>query len=189
MRITDVSKLKGPLGELNDQLLGDNGEERLVELNLWLKRVVKKLLKHVKDIALGSIDRFVASEKFTKNNTKVKFYRFCPDFEKNFSEKVESGIAAETIVVHRLEQSARDTEIMAELGPEKCVIKLAQFYEVLARNTSGLFVANIENVNGIVWAVYAIWDAGSRGWLVFARSVTVPGGWRAGGRVVSRKSA
>lgn len=39
MKIKDVSKLKGPLAELHNQLFGQNGEERLAELNLWLKRV------------------------------------------------------------------------------------------------------------------------------------------------------
>ena len=32
MKITDVSKLRGPLGELHDQILGENGEERLAVL-------------------------------------------------------------------------------------------------------------------------------------------------------------
>ena len=45
MRITDVSKLKGPLGELHDQLFGDNGEERLAGLNLWLKGVMTSTFK------------------------------------------------------------------------------------------------------------------------------------------------
>ncbi len=45
MKITDVSKLKGPLTELNNQLFGENGEERLAELNLWLKRVTPEVKK------------------------------------------------------------------------------------------------------------------------------------------------
>ncbi|KKS12679.1 MAG: hypothetical protein A2735_01595 [Candidatus Yanofskybacteria bacterium RIFCSPHIGHO2_01_FULL_41_21] len=198
MRITDVSKLRGPLGELNDQLFGENGEERLQEFNLWLKGVTAKLLKHVGDIVLGSIETFDASKKFTKANVKVKFYGFGTNFEKNFGTKVENNVGAETIAVYRLEESARDPEIMTELGPEKRTIKLAQFYgaiEAQGQGQKGLLrvdgyanIAYIEDMNRIVWAVCASWDAGD-GWDVDADSVVSPDAWSEGFQVLARKSA
>src|SRR3989344_962799 len=168
MRITDVSKLRGPLGELNDQLFGENGEERLQEFNLWLK------------------------------GGKVKFYGFGTNFEKNFGTKVENNVGAETIAVYRLEESARDPEIMTELGPEKRTIKLAQFYgaiEAQGQGQKGLLrvdgyanIAYIEDMNRIVWAVCASWDAGD-GWDVDADSVVSPDAWSEGFQVLARKSA
>ncbi|MEK9157827.1 MAG: hypothetical protein AAB638_01425 [Patescibacteria group bacterium] len=205
MKITDVSKLRGPLGELNDQLLGENGEERLVELNLWLKGVVTKLLIYVSEFPLGSVDKFEASKKFTKDNTKVKFYDFGSNFQTNFGNKIETNVGAETIVFHHLEQSAHDLEqsahdleIMTALGSDKRVISLTHFYgalEVQGQGQAGPLrvdgyanIAYIEDVNGIVGAVRACWHAGF-GWRVDAGAVDRPIGWRGGRQVLSCKSA
>ncbi len=199
MAKVDVSEIQGPLAELMTQLSGNKADEVLDRLNMMLKSVVKKLLKYVGDIALGPIETFDASKKFTKDNVKVKFYGFGNNFSTNFGTKVENDVGAETIAVHRLEQSARDPEIMVELGPEKRAIKLAQFYRAIEAQGQGqqkgllrvdgyANIAYVEDVNGIIWAVFAYWFAGG-GWFVNAYSVDNPFPWDAGGQVLARKSA
>ena len=196
MRIADVSVLRGPLGELNDQLFGDNGMERLEALNLCLKNVTAKILKRVGDIALGPVKRFVAVEKFVKSNPKVKFYDFGKNFTNNFLDKIEENVVAATLVVHRLIISAHDPEIMVELGVKHRIITLAEFYgalelqgqpEGLLRVDGWAKFAYIRDINGNVWAVSADWCAGF-GWYVDAIPVGYPPPWRDGCQVLSRKS-
>ena len=80
MRITDVSKMRGPLNELNDQLFGDNGEERLAEFNLWLKVVVANLLKFVSEVSVGPVEKFrvavadaLGTEGVNKDGVRIGF--------------------------------------------------------------------------------------------------------------------
>lgn len=198
MSKVDVSEIQGPLTELLTQLSGERADEVLNRLNMMLKSVVKKLLKHVGDIALGSVETFDASKKFTKDNTKVKFCGFGGNFSTNFGTKVENNVGAEAISVYRLEQLARDPEIMTELGTEKRIITLGQFYgaiEAQGQGQKGLLLTNgyaniayIEDVNGVVWAVDAVWYAGY-GWGVGAGSVDDPSPWVGGFQALSRKSA
>ncbi len=67
MKISDVSKLRGPLGELMNQLLGQNGEERLAELNLWLKRVGVGILL--------TIDRTLTAEQAVEKTGRVWWHK------------------------------------------------------------------------------------------------------------------
>lgn len=197
MRITDVSKLRGPLGELNDQLFGENGEERLAAFNLWLKSVVKKILKPIGDIALGSVEKFETVKNFTKANSKVKFWDFGKNFVDNFGNRVETNVPAATIAVSRLEQWAKDPEIINELvsDTKRFRINLAHFYQMIETQGQGqsgpLLVngyANIAYIEGMEnWAVLAIWNAGC-GWYVYAIPVARPRPWSDEHRVLSRKS-
>jgi len=198
MRITDVSKLKGPLGELNDQLFGENGEERLDALNLWLKGVVKKVLKFVRSISVPAVSKFVASEAFGDDNSAgIKFY-LGGNFKTNFLGKIEENIPAAELNIHGLTKSSLDAPIRAELGAEHEETKLAHLYELLKKQARGeagnLLVSGywnvfyMKDVAGNLWAVIARWNAGHREWYVSARSVTNPSEWDAGSQVGSRKS-
>lgn len=198
MRITDVSKIRGPLNELNDQLFGENGEERLAEFNLWLKKVTG-ILKYLRDVTLGPVDYFSAAEKFTKANPLVKFWGFGPNFTTHFNNRVEKNVVATTITVSRLERRAKDPEITSELAGETkrfFRISLAHFYQMIETQGRGqadgpLLVNGYANVAYIEdmdnWAVSAGWDAGG-GWGVGAGPVGGPSPWDDEGHVLSRKS-
>ena len=185
----DGSALKGPLGELMDQCSGPNGEARFEEFKRWLKRV-GNLLQHLRDVALGPLGQFVAAEKFTKDNTEVKFYEFGSNFKKLFSDLVEAPIAAATVSVSKLLKNSLDVPIRTELG-DGHVITLGQFYEMLKvlPKDGTWFIAYIVGNDGNVWAVYACWDSFRDGWRVYAYSVGFRGEWDAGGQVLSRKLA
>ncbi len=199
MRITDVSKLKGPLGELLNQLLGDNGDERPEELNLWLKKVTVRILKFICEVRVNGTKKFVAADAFGENNPDgIKFYLW-GNFKDNFLGKVEEDVKSATIAIHRLEKPSRDHGIMAELGidikTKKGVIKLAHLYETIKAQAqgqegsllvNGSNIAYIEDKNGKVWAVCAGWDSGGRFRCVSAGSVEGPVGWCGGGQVLSQ---
>src|SRR3990167_8991820 len=119
MSKVDVSEFKGPLGELMDQCSPENGgRKRFEEFNLWLKGVTGKLLKHLRDVGLGPVERFEAAKKFTKNNPLVKFWGFGTNFTTHFGNRIENNVSAATIAVSRLERQAKDPEITNELTGE-----------------------------------------------------------------------
>ena len=194
----DVSEVKGPLGELMDQLSGENASDVLVSFNLWLKKVTVKLLKHLRDVSLSPVVRFSAVEKFAKDNPKVKFWDFDKNFTDNFGHRVEPNVPAATITVNRLERRAKDPEIKAELAGETkriFAISLAHFYAMIEAQGQGeagpLLVngyANIAYIDGMDnWAVSAYWYAGY-GWSVNAYPVDGPSPWYDEDVVLSRKS-
>ena len=196
MKITDVSKLRGPLGELNDQLFGENGEERLAEFNLWLKGVMVSILKLVAVVHVCGAKRFVARGAFGKDNPAgIKFF-LGGNFEKNFLGKVEENVQAVELVGQILIRSSVDDPIMEELGDCK-ETTLTYLYELVSRQSrgeAGPLLTNgranifyIRDVNGNFWAVHARWCSTSCGWDVDAYSVARPDGWFAGCQVISRK--
>lgn len=199
MSKVDVSEFKGPLGELMDQCSPENGgRKRFEEFNLWLKGVTGKLLKHLRDVALGPCKKFEAAKKFTKDNPLVKFWSFGTNFTTHFGNRVENNVSATTIAVSRLERRAKDPEITTELaGETKRVfrISLAHFYQMIETQGQGqagpLLVNGYANIAYIEdmdnWAVYARWFAGV-GWHVDADPVDSPLPWRDGYQVLSRKS-
>ncbi|HEY4474761.1 MAG TPA: hypothetical protein VJC06_02470 [Candidatus Paceibacterota bacterium] len=161
----------------------------------------KGLLKYLRDVPLGSVGRFVAAEKFTKENPLVKFWGFGTNFTTNFGNRVEKNVAAVIIAVSRLERRAKDPEITNELvgGETKRVfrISLAHFYQMIETQGQGqtegpLLVngyANIAYIEDVYnWAVDADWVAG-RGWDVNASPVDYPIPWYDEGQVLSRKSS
>ena len=195
----DVSEYGGPLCEAIDQFRGEeNGAARLAEFKLWLKGVTVRILKHVGDIAVGPVKKFVVAEKFVKSNPKVKFYDFGKNFTDHFLGKIEEGVQATALGVDRLVISALDPEIMVELGAKHRIITLAEFYGALELQGQGQLegllrvdgwanFAYIRDINGNVWAVRAYWDAGL-GWSVRAGPVVYPLPWGVGDVVLSRKS-
>lgn len=194
MRITDVSKLKGPLGEVCDQLFGENGEERLAELNLWLKKVTV-ILKHVRFVAVPAIGRFVARDHLSAVNIGWTG----ENFKKFFLNEVEKDVLAGEgeIVISKLQKPSLDVLILKELG-DRAETSLAQFFALIKKQargqSGGLLVNGYANIAYIrskkdnkLWAVNAYWYDFSRRWDVEAYSVEVPDGWCAGDQVLSRK--
>lgn len=199
MKISDVSKFRGLLTELWDQLLGDNGEERLDELKLWLKKVTVNILTFICEIRVNGTEKFVAANAFGENNPDgIKFYLW-DNFKNNFLGKVEKDIKSATVSIYQLKKSSRNSEIMAELGidikTKKGVIKLAHLYDMIKAQAQGQEgpllvngygnIAYIEDEKGTVRAVFAFWALIYRYWYVFASSVEGPRGWDGGSRVLS----
>lgn len=156
-----------------------------------------KLLKFVTSAAMPAVEKFVAAQAFgEKNPAGIRFYLW-DNFRTNFLGKTEENVPAVQIGFHTLTKGALDAPIRAELTPELEETSLAHLYELISKQAHGedgpLLVngyANIfyiKDVRGNLWAVRAGWGAGSRGWGVCAFSVTDPGEWDAGYRVVSRK--
>ena len=184
MRITDVSKLKGPLGELNNQLFGNNGEEFLVALNLWLKKVVIKLLKFVTTVSAPAVSCFVGFD--------------WPNAE-GILDKIEEDIPATSLAVYTLSQISPDGPIIDELGGSKAETTLAHLYQLVrgqANGQAGLLLTNgyanvfyVRDVEGKLRAVSVYWYSICREWYVRADSVAGPDGWDAGSQVVSQVSS
>ena len=140
--------------------------------------------------------RFVASESFTKSNTKVKFGyvdKRLPKLLGNIREDVPAG----ELAVHTLLHDNHDPEIMVALGPQSCrYTKLGQFYQLLEAQGHGQAgpllvngranIAYILDENGAPWAVGAFWIPVCGDWLVDVFSVANSNGWDAGSRVLSQ---
>ncbi len=189
----------GPLNQLLVNLAGQ-------ESQMWedaLKRFLRKenpwagLLKFVREVAVPGTKKFIAADALGPNNPAgIKFY-LGNNFKNHFLGKTEENVESTTIAVHQLEKSSRDSNIMAELGPEKRVIKLAHFHSLIQAQATGqegpllvngyANVAYIEDENKNLWAVGAYWCSAYRVWLVLADSVEPPDDWDAGYQVLSRK--
>jgi len=159
---------------------------------------IASLLKQITTVAVSGAKKFVAADAFGPDNPDgIKLY-LGDNFKKHFLGKIEEDVESTTIAIHRLEKSARDPEIMTELGANKKqrIIKLAHFYQLIKAQAQGqegsLLVNGCANIayipddEGTVWAVYADWYSGSRVWSVDAYSVEDPVEWSAGYQVLSQ---
>lgn len=66
MRITDVSKFRGPLIEVHNQLFGPNGEEFLNRLNLLLKQQL---------ILVTGINRYISNEQAVEAGGRTWWFK------------------------------------------------------------------------------------------------------------------
>lgn len=199
-RITDVSRLRGPLGELVDQLFGENGEERLAEFNLWLKRVTIRVLKLVAIVRVSGAKRFVARGAFGKDNPAgIKFW-LGSNFTNIFLDKIEEDVPATELAIHTLSKASLDAPIRDELTPDREETFLAYLYELISRQPNGessgklltdgkANIFYIRDAKGNPWAVNAYWGSVYRGWGVDAYPVSDPGEWSSGCQVVSQVSS
>lgn len=198
MRITDVSKMRGPLNELNDQLFGDNGEERLAELNLWLKRVVAGLLKFVIEVKTAAVKKFVVAHVLGKtgvNRDGVKIGFLGENFQAQIGSLIEENTDATELTVSRLERYATALDIASAIQEEKRVTTPSQMYQMVKAQANGqagpLRVDGWANLflmfgkDGNLWLVDAFLSCG--GWYFGADPLGLPDWWRDGDRVFSRK--
>ncbi len=161
-------------------------------------KVVAKLLSFVTTLTVGGAKKFSAKKKFvvdTSDDAEVKIYDLGSNFMRIFGDLIEEDVEGVTLNVHNLNQASLDPDIMVELGAERRVIKLANFYEALRQQGHGQagklltkgYAANIAYIIGNddnVWAVDARWR--DDGWDVDANSVGDPFWWDAGRQVLSR---
>jgi hypothetical protein len=192
----DVCEIRGPLIDLIDKLSGEEGSEWLSSLKLMLKKVSLSVLRLITTVSVLGAKKFVAADAFGPNNPDgIKFF-LGENFKKNFLGKIEKNVEPAEIAVHRLEEGRRNPEIMAELGPEKRVISLAHFYNLIKAQAQGqegpllvndyANIACIEDDQGTIWAVGGDWRSCGHGWGVGACSAGGPIEWVAGCQVLSQ---
>jgi hypothetical protein len=199
-------QLKGEImkyGELNlgqieaivNKLGGMEGVQRFLAGSIEV--VVKKILTLVTIFRHAAGGRFIAAEKFREGETtdSVKIVWLGDNFKTNFLGKIEEGVKAAELKIHKIGQDSLDAPIITELG-DAAETLLADLWELLKRQPKGeegallangwANIAYIRDVNGELWAVYARWFAAYGGWHVGARSVADPDRWSTGRQVVSR---
>ena len=190
-------------GELNlgqveaivNKLGGMEGVKRFLAGNIEV--VVRRVLTFVATFRHAAGGRFVAAENFREGETtdEVKIAWIGDNFKTNFLGKIEEGVTAEELKIHKLDQDSLDAPIIAELG-DAAETLLADLWELLKKQPKGeggkllvngyANIAYIRDMNGVLWAVNARWHAVHGGWRVEAYSVSYPDGWRAAHQVVSR---
>lgn len=158
---------------------------------------VKKLLQFVTTTSVAAIESFKAADHFKVDTKKAaaRIYWLGDNFKKHFGRKVEGVCEAADIKTHELLKSSLDVPIITELA-DKCEIKLGQFFALLSEQGKGesgplltngwANIAYIRDDEGNLWAVGAVWSAGTGGWYVEAGSVGHPGRWSGGRQVLSR---
>lgn len=199
----------GPVSDLCEKLSGKNGGEWLSALKRFLRKenpwptflaaVLQPILKLLDTTTIvPAFEKFEAKAHFKKDTSekaKVKIYWIGDNFKKNLLKKIETDVEKCEIRSYTLLRSSLDPEIMAEIGEERRITKLAHLWSMLERQGNGeegpllvngyANVLYIEGENGEVFAVHARWHSG-HGWYVGARSVVYPNRWRGGYRVFSR---
>ena len=159
-----------------------------------------ELLSWVTSVQVAGAERFIAADAFGADNSAGIKFQLSLNFKRLFLGlclgKTEKNVGPATIAVHRLEKSSRNPDIMAELGPEKRVIKLAHFYELIKAQANGqegpLLVNGCANIayieekdkSGNLLAVNAYGPCSSAS----GASTPTPLSARAGGVQVSRFS-
>jgi len=162
---------------------------RRINSGEWVVRKAD-LLKQVTTVSVDGVKRFCAKDSLKEANVGWT----SDNFDKLFLNKTEEGVPAATIAVHNLERDSLDAPIMSELG-DRTEIQLVHFFDLLKRQSKGeescllingrANIAYIRGTDGNFWAVNAFWNSVNGFWCVDACSVANPGGWDAGGRVLS----
>lgn len=155
------------------------------------KVVFDSILTFIREVMLGAQPALthVATSKEYWENAGVVWAN--EHFKVQFGDDLALDDAAASVyVIRRLEQGSLDAPIIAELGGEESAESpVAHFHAFLAENrkSTEYFIFYLRGKDGNLWAVRAAWSAGHGGWYVDAFSVSHPGEWDAGHRVVSRK--
>ena len=140
--------------------------------------------------------RFVASESFTKSNTKVKFGYIDERLLKLFG-KTREDVPAGEIAVHTLLEDKHDPDILAAIKSHSArFVKPGHFYQLIEAQGWGRAgplllngrgnIAYILDNNGAPWAVGANWRPYYGDWHVRLRAVADLRRWRAGDQVLSQ---
>jgi len=176
------------------QLVKDNPE--FARLIVGVKAKLLKFVTFVTTVSLPGIDRFVARDHFqVGEHNGVKIAWLGDNFKRHFPDKVEEGIGAAELKIHKLLQPAPDPPIIAELG-EHPEITLGQLFALLQKQGNGepgpllvngwANIAYIRDQDGANWAVFVYRRVGGRGWVVGADSVGDPCRWGDGRQICSR---
>ena len=158
-------------------------------------RAVATVLNFEQKVSVAA-RRFVASESFTKSNTKVKFGYIDERIVKLFG-KTREDVPAGEIAVHTLLEDKHDPDILAAIKPHSArFVKPGHFYQLIEAQGWGQAgplllngrgnIAYILDDNGAPWAVRAFWYPRDGDWHVRLVSVAYLLGWSAGDQVLSQ---
>lgn len=155
-----------------------------------------RLLEFVTGVNIPAIDRFVVRDHCgvgKKNGVKIAWLG--DNFQRHFLDKIEEGVEAAELKIHKLLQASLDSPIITELG-DRHEITFGQLFVLLQKQGKGeqgplpvngwANIAYIRDQDGALWAADAAWDEINDGWSVEASSVENPYGWDDGHQVVSR---
>jgi hypothetical protein len=159
-----------------------------------------RLLELATTVAVQGARHFDAQEHLKADGPKatVKIAFVWDAFAVNLLPKVERGVPAARLRVHRLTRGSADAQIITELSGAHETY-LADLQAMLGGQPNGeegpLLTNGSANIfyirahDGSLWAVYAHWFVGRAGWYINAYSVENPGRqnrWNGGRQIVSR---
>jgi len=205
-KVVDIPvEMLGVIYDLAEKLLGESGQEWLVELkrflrkeNCWTDEIVKTILEFVGTVAVTlTAGKFIAKDNFVVNvnkNARVKISYLGDNFRENFLGKIENLVGDISLAYHNLKESSRDIPIISELGGEELVeTVLGVVFSLMCQQPNGedgVLLNNgyanifyVRDKSRVLWTVRVRWIGG--GWFVDAGSVGYPYGWGGGGRVFS----
>jgi len=175
---------------------------RLQQLQM-LQGHKSRLLEYVTYVDIPAIERFVAMDVFGPKQdpaiTGVKF-ELRGGFVYDFLGKIEENIEPGTVLIYRLQNPARDSDIFAAPTKER-ILRLAHFYHMLKNSTmwfsffdeEKICVTYIEDENNRLKTVSASWNPsafqclGIDIWDIFVCPVDHPLPWREGSLVLFQK--
>ncbi len=149
------------------------------------------LLEFVSTTSLEAVDTFTTSDKFKVGAVVAgrKIWSLGDNFKTHCLPIIEKDVPAVRWNAWRLAESSRDPAIIATLGEEKAISKLAYVFQTMELGNDGPSLtngwANIayvpSAVDGELWAVG--WYVRAGGWRVEAYPVSGPRGWSDGRRM------
>ena len=205
-KVVDIPvEMLGVIYDLAEKLLGESGQEWLVELkrflrkeNCWTDEIVKTILEFVGTVAVTlTAGKFIAKDNFVVNvnkNARVKISYLGDNFRENFLGKIENLVGDISLAYHNLKESSRDIPIISELGGEELVeTVLGVVFSLMCQQPNGedgVLLNNgyanifyVRDKSRVLWTVRVDWYGG--GWGGLALSVDYPREWNDGGRVFS----
>lgn len=190
----------GLLADLRDGNIAKVKRDEFRRL-LGLKPINPPLLEPVGTVDIPAIDQFVASQKFvvdTGRKARVKIAWVGSNIQEWLFDKAEAPAPKVMLGYAKLTRSALDDEIRKEIGAEREETTLAAIYTLMERQKngeSGVLLTNgyanifyVRDANGVLRAVFVLWNARGGGWDVRAGSVALPCRWFVGRQVFSRNS-
>lgn len=156
------------------------------------------LLEPIGVVPAGAVETFSAADKFRKGETDDVVIGWIGDnFQNHFGAKIESGVLAQNLRIHRLRKGSVDRPIIDELGGETVVeTNLVTMWEMMKKQGHGqqgdlltngyANIFYIKDAKGVLWAVYCFWDSDYGYWYVCASPITHLCEWFAGSQAGSQ---
>lgn len=207
-------------GEIAERLMASDIDRDLLQNSIETKKhpfwpefdtLVKKffvaveaakeaILEWMCDITIPAQPKFIVAEKFTKDNTEVKFWHFGSNFMTWFGPMTEGETLETKVSVNRLRIKAKFADMTPELS-EPRLVTVSQLYWMLQQQPKGeksngknrrllvngyVNLLRIPDKDGIERSVIVYWHDGG-GWYVYADGLESEDEWDAGLQVVSSK--
>jgi hypothetical protein len=162
------------------------------------RKAASALLEFVASIAVPGIERFAAAEFFRENQpaSELQISWIGESFRRQFVPKVELSVPAQALDVFRLQQSANDDKILAELGgrPEVTLHDIWTLLVHQSRGQSGPLLTDstpnvfyVRDSMRVMWAVDAVWNGA--GWEIGASALNDARPWAYGRQIISHRLA